>query len=172
LFRFFRALQGSLLFVGALLFLASACLTPLATSLRPDRPLQLKVLDAEGSLREIGGQGPLRLVVIWASWCSVCERALERAQKIAKAQTVLLIDVNVDANRKLALEARQRLALDGPFLWDPSAASSSAAGVAHLPTLLLLDPLGRVISIFEEAEEGEMTKLARDLAEHIERSKR
>ena len=157
-----RALAlGGVLLSG---FSATGCPTHIAARMHLGTQLSLEAVDAEGGLRELGGQGPPRLVVIWASWCAQCPKALEEAAKLAQIHGLLFAAVSVDADQKLARAAMMRLAIPGPQLWDEAARAASLAGVRRTPTILMIGGDGKLAGIFEGVELGTLTTLRRAVA--------
>ncbi|MDF1564151.1 MAG: TlpA disulfide reductase family protein [Deltaproteobacteria bacterium] len=157
---------------GVLLLLLLAqggCPRRIAAHMRLGSPLALEVLDAEGGLRELGGQGPARLLVIWASWCARCPTALDEGARVAAEYGLLYAAVSVDADERLAREANRQLAVQGPALWDEAARASSLTGVRRVPTFLLVDEEGRLAGIFEGVELGTLSALRRATASMKER---
>ncbi len=158
---------AAVLVLGALLLSSLAltgCPRRLAARIRLGTPLALEVIDAEGGLREVGGQGPPRLVVVWASWCGRCPQALKEGAVLARMHGLLFVSVSVDADERLARAAMKRLAIPGPKLWDEGARAASLSGVRRAPTTLLIDGDGRLVGIFEGVDLGTLSTLRRAVA--------
>lgn len=149
----------------ALALLAAAC----AGSRPALRPLAVGELPAEtldGRPYALAGPGPVRLVDIWASWCTPCVAAAPRvARVLARHPDVLGLSLSVDDDEA---ELRRHLETHGvPGLvlrCRGGFAAASRRGVNDLPLFLVLDTRGRLAGVvrgFSARLEPELERMVR-----------
>jgi len=111
----------------------------------PQLPLLAETLVGERFV--VGGPGPVRLVELWATWCTPCGPAAERARTVlARHPNVVAYAVSIDQDRA---ELTRRLGEAAPpgtalvLTGGPTAAAR--AGIPQVPTFLALDARGRLV---------------------------
>ncbi|WP_435010693.1 redoxin family protein [Tundrisphaera lichenicola] len=115
------------------------------------KPIVLKGTDLQGQSVDAGQyKGKTLLVVFWATWANLAKRDLPDLAKLQakyKAKGFEVIGVNLD-NDKAELDAfLQASPHPWPELFEPGGLESRLAtefGIISLPTMLLVDPDGKV----------------------------
>ena len=113
----------------------------------PQLPIVAETLSGERLV--VGGPGPVRLVELWATWCTPCGPAAERARTVlARHPSVVAYAISIDQDRA---ELVRRLAEAPPpgtaliLSGGPTAAARS--GIPQVPTFLALDERGRLVGV-------------------------
>jgi thiol-disulfide isomerase/thioredoxin len=156
---------GSLLLV----MLVAACAGPrLASSPSPlvGQHLEVAVRDLEDREVRIHGDGKVRVVDLWATWCEPCREQLPFLDRLAREYreeglSVYAIAFDEDRAAVERFLAETPLSLD--VLWEKGGgALSERLEVTRLPTTLLLDRAGivREVHLGYDAAEGEKIEAA------------
>lgn len=120
----------------------------------------IKVGDALPELSTFGLEGKLPddlkgkvvLLDFWASWCEPCQKELPELEKLHKtlADTgPVVLGVNLDKDRKNALQYVQRLGLTFRMWHDPQGKTAEAYDPPKMPTSYVIDKTGIVRYINE-----------------------
>ena len=107
------------------------------------------------------------LLVFWSIYCQSCIeklRALVAVQERYGPEGVKIISVNTDGEyghgadavrRFIAeFEAKNKLALNFPVLYDEKNPLPQALQIEFLPTIVSVDPDGRVLNIYQKFDES------------------
>jgi len=92
-------------------------------------------------------QGKVVLLSFWASWCRPCDYELPVLNQFYLANRehgVAVLAISTDADRQAALRYAQERRLELPMLWDEEGRVADRYQVRSLPTLVVIDPEGRV----------------------------
>ena len=96
--------------------------------------------------------GRVVLVHYWASWCEPCRADMAIIRDLVAKygrSGFYAVGVNVDNDRQVAIDAIKKARLTWPQIYETGGLESRPAtelGILTLPTMLLLDKKGRVIS--------------------------
>ena len=139
-------------------------------------------LESEGNVLTLAGttldgksvsledfRGRTVLVHYWATWCEPCTQdmtVLRQMRTKYGQQGFALIGVNLDGNESTAKQYLQGQSLPWPQLYEPGGLDSRFAtemGILTLPTMLLVDPEGRVThrNIFAAELDRELGRIFR-----------
>jgi len=92
-------------------------------------------------------RGEVVLLSFWASWCRPCDYELPVLNQFYLANRehgVAVLAISTDADRQAALRYAQERRLELPMLWDQDGRVADSYQVRSLPTLVIIDPQGRV----------------------------
>jgi hypothetical protein len=130
------------------LALATGCGHRAAARRRAELRLPLVAETLAGQRLVVGGPGPVRLVELWATWCTPCGPAAERARAVlARHPGVLAYAVSIDEDRA-ELTRLLSAAPPGTALILPGGPTAAArAGIPQVPTFLALDTRGRLVGV-------------------------
>ena len=95
------------------------------------------------------GQGQLRVINLWASWCGPCRQEMPIFAKLQASEPdvqFLFVNQGESASVVQAYLRSTQLALQGLWL-DPSSALGPALGVAGLPATLFVNAEGQIIEL-------------------------
>ncbi|NNE01443.1 MAG: redoxin domain-containing protein [Pirellulaceae bacterium] len=113
-------------------------------------------------------RGKAVVIHYWATWCEPCKQDIKLLRRLqARYQGLELVGVNVDATRDLATNYLEANALPWTQLFEDGGLESSPLsqqfGVQTLPTMMLIDGAGKVISHNIRAAEldGELEQLSK-----------
>lgn len=85
----------------------------------------------------------------WASWCGPCAAQapiLDRLARKYESRGLVVLGVNVDDPPAIAKEYARRKGLSYPILVDPTDQISQTYGVRQLPSLIVIDRQGNVLT--------------------------
>lgn len=120
----------------------------------PDFTLPL-LLAAEGQPAEVAIadlKGKIVLISFWASWCRPCHiemPLLNQYYLSRRHQGVEVIAISTDSDREAALRYARDNRFAFPMVWDAQDTVANQYRIKALPTLVIVDPNGR-ITRFEE----------------------
>ena len=107
------------------------------------------------------------LIDFWASWCGTCSRTLPFFASIKSKYPNLKIRtvaVNLDTDSEKANKFISRIdTADLGIYFDPKADLAKAYDIKSMPTTILMDKNGKVISIFEDFSEEGLNKIESSL---------
>jgi len=100
---------------------------------------------AELALADYRGQ--IVLISFWASWCRPCDYELPLLNQFYLArreQGVQVIAISTDSDRAAAQKYADDRKYAMPMVWDPGGRVADLYQADVLPTLIIIDPAGRV----------------------------
>lgn len=103
------------------------------------------------------------MVIVWASWCEVCERSLPGYARIAeqlKKDGVVLLALSADDEKADALAAVQERKYKFPVYWADKAKVKAALPVTGVPTVFVFDGDAQVLSFAGEGPSNEKSLTA------------
>lgn len=117
--------------------------------------LPLGAMAPEFALPDIQGRshalseyrGKITVLNFWAFWCDTWKAEMPHLQELAPQQDeqgFRIVAVSVDGTRLQEFRRRHPAPLPFPVLLDVGAKASRQYGIAHVPTVVILDPQGRV----------------------------
>ena len=119
----------------------------------PGKPLAFKGRTIDGKTLDIKRlNGRVVLIHYWASWCQPCKADMAIIRDLVAKygrSGFYAVGVNVDNDPQLAVDAIKKARLTWPQIHESGGLESRPAtelGILTLPTMLLLDKKGRVIS--------------------------
>lgn len=139
----------ALCFVFAALACSAAAAKPAA------QILPLGAVAPAFSLPDINGRqhalseyrGRVTVLNFWAFWCDTWKAEMPHLNELAQQQDeqgFRIVAVSVDGTRLQEFRRRNKSQLPFPVLLDVGAATSQRYGIAHVPTVIILDTQGRV----------------------------
>lgn len=138
--------------LAAVVCVAAGCSDDVGESIavRAERlqAVMLSSIDATSAPQPLALHGGITVVNLWASWCEPCRQelpSLEALSRHGEAMGVRVVGVNVDEDRRLAMEYLRSHPLTFDQYWDPGMRSTSRAWrLAGVPATLVIDPDGRL----------------------------
>ena len=109
-------------------------------------------------------RGKVVLVDFWATWCSVCLDELPNVRahyEAYKDQGFDVVGVNVDDNKFALMRFLSQQEPPWTNLWKEDHPNAERYGITALPTVLLVDKDGKVVSM--NARGPELTRLLKEL---------
>lgn len=107
----------------------------------------LRAQDSDGrwhNLQEL--RGKVVYVDFWASWCAPCRKSMPMLDRLQRqwSEDLVVIGVNVDAERNDALEFLQSTPVGFPIVFDPRGEWPERFAAPGMPTGYLIDRAGVV----------------------------
>ncbi|TNC79394.1 MAG: redoxin [Oleiphilus sp.] len=136
----------------------------LADQLAPDFTLKSLYDDSEYSLSDY--RGKVVYLDFWASWCGPCRKslpALDALQKEIGSQQFEVVAVNLDVTRQEALEFLKQYPVSYTVLRDGSGGISRKYDLVGLPSSVLIDRTGIIVSSFQGFHPSHIEKLRKAL---------
>ncbi len=119
----------------------------------PGKPLAMKARTIDGKTLDLKRlNGRVVLVHYWASWCEPCKADMAIIRDLVAKygrSGFYAVGINVDNDPQLAVDAIKKARLTWPQIHESGGLESRPAtelGILTLPTMLLLDKQGRVVS--------------------------
>ena len=117
------------------------------------------------TLRTMGGpnlrlqeqRGRVVLINFWATWCGPCRQEmphLNRLYEKYRASGFVLLGVNVDDDKRNAVDVAAKLGLKFPVLLDTDKKVSRLYELSTMPSTVLIDRDGRVRAIHRGYQSG------------------
>ena len=133
---------------------------------------QLKTLDNETrSFTDLKGE-KLTLIDFWATWCKPCLKAIPELNKIYdvyKSKGVEIIGINCDGPRSTAKVAplSKSLQIKYPVLLDINAEIMNDLGLQAYPTLLFVNPDGKIVWTHEGYVTGDAEIIIAEIEKNL-----
>ena len=131
----------------------------------PAPDFTLKTLDGT-NLKLSEQRGTVILLNFWASWCGPCRKslpALDALQKEIGSQQFEVVAVNLDVTRQEALEFLKQYPVSYTVLRDGSGGISRKYDLVGLPSSVLIDRTGIIVSSFQGFHPSHIEKLRKAL---------
>lgn len=120
---------------------------------------------ARMSLADLGGKTVI--LDFWASWCGPCAAQAPILDRLARRygdRGLVVLGVNVDDSADVARAYATKKGLSYPILLDSGSESERVYGVKVLPSIIVVDKEGRVVSYTSGlVDEGTLDELVTSL---------
>ncbi len=107
------------------------------------------------------------IVDFWASWCGTCARTLPFFASINKRfpnLKIKTVTVNLDTDQSKATKLIAKIDSDSlDVYYDPKADLAKVFNIKSMPTSILMDRNGKVLSVFEDFSESGLGKIESSL---------
>ena len=107
------------------------------------------LIDLDGRKIDLAAlKGKYVLLDFWATWCGPCMAEIPFIKEIRKnypADKLAIIGVSQDRNRKTLTDAIKKEGMNWLHFHDGEGDISRLYGVNYFPTLILIDPIGKII---------------------------
>lgn len=136
----------------------------LADQLAPDFKLKSLYDESEYSLSDY--RGKVVYLDFWASWCGPCRKslpALDALQKEIGSQQFEVVAVNLDVTKQEALEFLKQYPVSYTVLRGGSGGISRKYDLVGLPSSVLIDRTGIIVSSFQGFHPSHIEKLRKAL---------
>lgn len=158
------------------LALAGAALLAFCSTAVPATPSLVRTAAPDFALRSLQDKnirlseylGEVVLINFWSTWCGPCRQQMPELDALyGKYQRagLILLGINIDANRSDAVEMAQTLKVTYPILFDVRKDVSRSYQVASLPYTVLIDREGVVRYVAEGYKAGDVTRYTEQLRE-------
>ncbi|WP_210418784.1 TlpA disulfide reductase family protein [Aliikangiella coralliicola] len=94
-------------------------------------------------------KGKVVYLDFWASWCIPCRKSFPWMNEIRQKYSpdeLAIVAVNLDKERKLAEEFLKKYPAEFEIVFDPAGSSAKKYQILGLPSSLLIDRNGKIIS--------------------------
>ena len=102
----------------------------------------------------------------WASWCGPCAVQAPILDRIARrhADDLVVLGINVDDSPEIAMRYAKQKGLSYPILMDEAGQAQGNYGANSLPTIVLIDKQGNIVSFVQGVfREAQLERAIRDL---------
>lgn len=144
--------------------LCSALLAPVAIAVDANAPApDFSLTGAESRQVQLAAlRGKLVYLDFWASWCAPCRRSfpwMNAMQEKYGARGLVVVGVNVDQRHPDAERFLAQVPAKFTIAYDPQGAVPKLYAIKSMPSSILIDPQGRVLSVhagFRDEERDEL----------------
>jgi len=117
------------------------------------RPSTLPIVEltrADGHLEplQVALAGSMTVIDLWATWCTACEQErpkLERLSAAYGARGLRVIGLNIGESADVVRAYLGEKRVSYPIYLDPDFRLADALGEKRLPTILVVEPNGRIV---------------------------
>jgi len=126
------------------------CASASAVTPRPANLPAVELTRSDGRAEPLQGvlAGSVTVIDLWATWCTACERErpkLERLNAAYGAHGLRVIGLNVGESPSVVSAYLGEKRVSYPVYLDPDFRLADALGEKRLPTILVVDPVGRIL---------------------------
>lgn len=123
------------------------------------------------SFEELKGE-KLTVIDFWATWCKPCNKAIPELNKIYQSyidRGVNVIGINCDGPRSISKVAPMvnSLQIKYSILLDINSEVMNNLSLSAFPTLILVDPRGKIVWIHEGFVEGDTKDIIAQIEKHL-----
>ncbi|MED4603771.1 redoxin family protein [Paenibacillus validus] len=167
--RKWMALLAVTLILAAAVYALVQSGTREAGTIRPGgQAPDFSIIGLDGSAVKLSDyRGKDVLLNFWASWCGPCVSEMPRMNEAYRTGMpgVEIVAVNVGESRGTVSEFASRQGLAFPVLLDPSGEAARSYQIVGLPTSILIDSDGCIVSVVpgEMAGSGQVKELLRSI---------
>ena len=137
---------------------------------------QFELKDTENNIKsydDLKGS-KITLVDFWATWCKPCLKAIPELNKIYdeyRSAGVEVIGISCDGPRSTAKVAPMvgTLQIKYPVLLDVNSDIVNNLNLASFPTLLVVDPSGKILYTHEGFETGDEIEIRKEIEKLLDR---
>jgi len=129
------------------------------------------ITNTSRSFEELKGE-KLTVIDFWATWCKPCNKAIPELNKIFqtyKDRGVNVIGINCDGPRSVSKVAPlvNSLQIKYSILLDINSEVMNNLSLSAFPTLILVDPRGKIVWIHEGFVEGDSKDIIAQIEKHL-----
>jgi cytochrome c biogenesis protein CcmG, thiol:disulfide interchange protein DsbE len=110
--------------------------------------VELTRSDGRAESLQVALAGSVTVIDLWATWCTACEQErpkLERLSAAYGAQGLRVIGLNVGESASVVSAYLGEKRVSYPVYLDPEFRLADALGEKRLPTILVVEPNGRIV---------------------------
>jgi thiol-disulfide isomerase/thioredoxin len=127
---------------------------------KPAPAFTLRSIDGQSVLSLADLRGSVVVVDFWASWCAPCRQSLPRLASLqAEKGGVRIIAVNIDDDRKNAVEFLRRNRVKLVSLYDEAKRVVDRYAVPSMPSAVVIDRRGVVRGVFPGYTEDDVENI-------------
>lgn len=128
---------------------------------------ELGLRDLQGNQVQLANsKEQVTLIDFWASWCAPCKKSLawfKELQSQYAPQGLKILAVNLDQDSKDADKLLSEISPNYQVLFDPQGVSAANFKIESMPSSVLLDQHGKVLSIFQGFGPTERARMEQEL---------
>ena len=155
-------------------FIIMSCVLFSTLGLQAQTVTTFEFKDIENNTRtynELKGE-KLTLIDFWATWCNPCNKAIPELNKIYdsyKDKGVEIIGINCDGPRSVSKVAplSKSLQIKYPILIDINSELKSELNIIAFPTLIMVDPKGKIVWIHEGFVSGDTETIISEIEKQL-----
>jgi cytochrome c biogenesis protein CcmG, thiol:disulfide interchange protein DsbE len=134
----------------AIAFCVVGCASTASSASHPTAlpAVELTRSDGRAESLQVALSGSVTVIDLWATWCTACERErpkLERLSAAYGAQGLRVIGLNVGESASVVSAYLGEKRVSYPVYLDPEFRLADALGEKRLPTILVVEPNGRIL---------------------------